>query len=99
MIYKLSAPAREDLWEIWRYLAKKASLTVADRVVTELHEAMGKLAENSGIGHLRTDLADEALRFWRVHSYLVVYRPDSSPLQVVRVLHGARDIKALFEEE
>jgi len=96
--YKLAAPAREDLWVIWSYLAEKASLNVADRIVTELHEAMEKLAENPGIGHLRSDLADEPLRFWRIHQYLVLYRPESSPLEIVRVLHGARDVKALLEE-
>ena len=99
MSYRLSAPARDDLREIWGYLAKEAILTVADRVVTELHEAMQSLAESPGIGHLRADLVDEALRIWRVHSYLVIYRADSSPLEVVRVLHGARDIRALLEEE
>lgn len=98
-MYKLSAPAREDLWEIWVYLAERTSLTVADKVVTELHEAMVKLAESPGIGHLRTDLAEEALRFWCVHSYLVLYRPESSPLEIVRVMHGARDVKALLEPE
>jgi hypothetical protein len=34
---------------------------------------------------------------WTVHSFLVVYRPDAQPLQVVRVLSGYRDIAALFE--
>ena len=99
MKYRLSGPAKEDLWEVWGYLAEHASLDVADRVVSELHEAMEKLAERPQSGHLRTDLAGEALRFWRVHSYLVVYLPESTPLVVVRVLHGARDVKALLEEE
>lgn len=99
MRYKLSAPAREDLLEIWRFLAEKASLDVADRILTGLHEAMTRLAASPGLGHLRTDLADEALRFWRVHSYLVLYRPEASPLEVVRVLHAARDVKTLLEEE
>ena len=99
MKYRLSGPAKEDLREIWGYLAEHSTLDTADRVVTELHEAMEKLAERPGGGHLRTDLAGEALRFWRVYSYLVVYLPESKPLEVVRVLHGARDVKSLLEEE
>jgi hypothetical protein len=34
---------------------------------------------------------------WPVHSYLVIYRPEIQPLQIVRVLSGYRDIGALFE--
>lgn len=99
MTYRLSGPAREDLWEIWGYIAEHASLDIADRIVSELHEAMEKLAEMPASGHLRTDLAGEALRFWRVHSFLIIYLPESTPLVVVRVLHGAQDVKALLEEE
>jgi plasmid stabilization system protein ParE len=39
--------------------------------------------------------------FWaviRFPNYIVVYRPDTSPLQVVTVLHGKRDIKAFLGE-
>lgn len=58
---------------------------------------MRRLAQHPGLGHVRDDLADETLKVWPVHSYLVIYRPDSSPLQVVRVLSGYRDIAAMFE--
>lgn len=58
---------------------------------------MRRLAQHPGLGHVRDDLADESLKVRPVHSYLVIYRPDSSPLQVVRVLSGYRDIAALFE--
>lgn len=58
---------------------------------------MHRPAERPGLGHARDDLADETLRVWTVHSYLVIYRPETRPLQVVRVLSGYRDIAALFE--
>lgn len=56
-----------------------------------------RLADHPGLGHIRDDLADETLKVWPVHSYLVIYRPATTPLQVVRVLSGYRDIAALFE--
>ena len=37
--------------------------------------------------------------FYRVHSYLIVYRGDRRPLNVVRVLHGAWDIERLLVAE
>lgn len=58
---------------------------------------MHRLAEHPGLGHLREDLADEALRVWTVHSYLVIDRPDTQPLQVARVLSGSRDIAEPFQ--
>jgi antitoxin ParD1/3/4/toxin ParE1/3/4 len=78
---------------------RRDSPRAARRVRSELRAAMRKLADMPGMGHLREDLAHEQLRFWSVYSYLIVYRPDTRPLQIVRVLHGARDVRALLEEE
>lgn len=58
---------------------------------------MLRLVELPGLGHLREGLAKEALRVWTVHSYLVTYRPDLQPLQIVRAFSGRRNIAALFE--
>ena len=63
-----------------------------------LDEAMQRLADNPGIGHLRPDLTDQDVRFWSVFKYLVIYRPETKPLQIARVLHGKRDVKRLLEE-
>ena len=57
---------------------------------------MQLLAENPMIGHIRQDLAGDDVRFWPVFKYLIVYHPETKPLQVVRVLHGRRDLKALL---
>jgi antitoxin ParD1/3/4/toxin ParE1/3/4 len=57
---------------------------------------MRRLAQTPGMGHLREDLADEPLRFWPVYSYLIIYRPETDPLEIVRVLHGARDVRAVL---
>lgn len=57
---------------------------------------MRRIGSLPGIGHLRLDLADEALRFFRVYKYLIIYRPETTPVQVVRVLHGARDVQAIL---
>lgn len=35
------------------------------------------------------------LRFWTMHNLLIVYRPETKPLQVIRVLRGARDVAAI----
>jgi len=50
-----------------------------------------------GIGHVRDDLADESLRVWAVFSYLIIYRTDTKPVQIIRVIHGARDVPSAIE--
>jgi plasmid stabilization system protein ParE len=52
----------------------------------------GELAETPGMGHYRKDLVAEPLRFWRVRDYLIIYRSDKKPIEIVRVLHGKRDV-------
>jgi plasmid stabilization system protein ParE len=93
----LTPAARADLNEISDYISKD-NPHAANRVVDELRAAMRKLAERPEMGHLRRDLADEPLRFWSVYSYLIIYRPEARPLQIVRVLHGSRDVRGILEE-
>ena len=49
------------------------------------------------MGHTRADLTARGLKFWSVYSYLVVYDPASTPLTVVAVLHGARDVENILK--
>jgi antitoxin ParD1/3/4/toxin ParE1/3/4 len=93
--FKLSPEAFRDIEEIWEFIAED-NLDAADRVREKIFTACEKIAELPGMGHLRKDLADEALRFWPVYSYLIIYRPDVEPLEIVRVLHGARDVERLL---
>jgi antitoxin ParD1/3/4/toxin ParE1/3/4 len=49
------------------------------------------------MGHTRADLTVRRLKFWSLYSYLVVYDPASTPLTVIAVLHGARDVGHLLK--
>jgi plasmid stabilization system protein ParE len=60
---------------------------------------MQQLAESPGMGRTRPDLAPTTLRFWRVHSYFIVYSPSSQPLTIVRVLSAHRDLHSLLFNE
>jgi plasmid stabilization system protein ParE len=51
-----------------------------------------------GMGHTRTDLTERPVLFWSVHDLLVAYRPDTRPIEIVRVLHGARGPETLRRE-
>jgi plasmid stabilization system protein ParE len=94
--FVLTPLAVRDLNEIWDYLAEDNDAT-AGRMLSALEKAMDELAKRPGIGHLREDLADRRHRFFLVYSYLIVYRAETDPLQVIRVLHAARDIQTLLD--
>ena len=81
--YVLSPEAAADLFSIWQYIKQQTSLEMADRVEAVIRERIVFLARNPGAGHWRKDLTNEAVRFFPVYSYLIVYRPDTKPLQVV----------------
>lgn len=87
--------AETQLLEILDSLADESE-SAAIRVRDAISDAADKLAENPGIGHTREDLTDRPLKFWNVYSYLVVYDPDSRPLTIIAVLHGARDVERLL---
>jgi plasmid stabilization system protein ParE len=95
--FVLTPAAEGDIRDILEYIEHEnpsASVRVADA----LRDAMRLVAERPSLGHARADLASEAIRFWPVFSYLVIYRPDTNPLQIVRVLHGRRDVRRLLED-
>jgi len=57
---------------------------------------MLRLARAPGTGHWRDDLTDKRHRFCLVHSYLIIYRHETKPLQIIRVLHAARDLQSIL---
>ncbi|HYZ83106.1 MAG TPA: type II toxin-antitoxin system RelE/ParE family toxin [Bryobacteraceae bacterium] len=93
--YVLTPSAKRDVNDIWDYIAND-NIEAADRVLDALESAMVKLAKNPGIGHWREELADKSHRIWLVYSYLIVHRHEAKPLQIVRVLHAARDVQSLL---
>lgn len=93
--YVLSRLAMQDLLDIWDYIAAE-SVDVADRVISDIEQALERLADNPQMGHLREDLVTQPLRFWLVHSYLIIYRAETQPLEVVRILSAYRDIHELL---
>jgi toxin ParE1/3/4 len=94
--YVLAPQAAFDLVEIWRYIKEQASVAIADRVVSTIRERIVFLAGTPGAGHLRKDLTDADVKFFPVYSYLIVYRPETDPLQIASVLHGRRDVEQIL---
>jgi plasmid stabilization system protein ParE len=95
--YVLAPEAALDLVQIWSYIKENAGLEMADRVESGILEKILYLAGSPGGGHSRRDLTDEPVKFFPIYSYLVVYRPETKPLQVVAIIHGRRDVEQLLK--
>lgn len=96
--YVLAPAAANDLVKIWRHIRKQRSESIANRVEEVILEKMAALAGEPGIGHWRSDLTAADVRFFPVYLYLIVYRPSTKPLQIVAVIHGARDVLTLLKK-
>jgi len=93
--FELSPEAAGDIRDIWAYIAED-SIQAAGKVRLSLFDACKLLAEHPAIGHTREDLTDQAVLFWPVGSYLIIYDRRTEPVAIVRVVHSARDVPSLF---
>jgi len=96
--YQFTPEAFDDLFEIWSYIAAE-SLSAADRVEEAIYSSCAFLSENPLAGRVREDLTALPLRFWIVQPFRncwVVYNPETKPVQIIRILHSARNIASLL---
>jgi toxin ParE1/3/4 len=92
---RISPRASLDLTEIWSYIADD-SVTNADAFIDKRFETIQLLANQPGSGRRREELAHGILSF-PFGRYIIFYRASQDAIEIVRVLHGARDIHTIFE--
>jgi toxin ParE1/3/4 len=90
-----SPSSHRDLQAILEHIAKDKP-GAALRHVERLEEACWMLARNPQMGTARDELLPN-LRCWSVGNYVIYFRPADDGIEVVRVVHGARDTGLLFE--
>ena len=93
--YVLSRHSERDLEDLWDYLAEE-NVAAADRLIARLFDVFEELGRFPHLGHKREDLTPFPVLFWPVGSYLIIYRADRTPIQIVAVAHGSRDIPAFL---
>lgn len=92
--FRLTHRADLDVDGIWLSIAQH-NLRAADKLSRRLNDAFALLARWPGIGEARPDLGTN-YRVFSVAKYAVVFRPVDGGVEIIRVIHGARDIRALF---
>ena len=95
------AAAKRDLIDHFVFLAENASVDVAHRFLESTNEAFSLLADMPEIGAPRTfrNPRFASVRMSLVKGferYLMFYRPLDGGIEVLRVLHGSRNIQELF---
>ncbi len=89
-----SNESEADIYAIVRYIARDDP-AAALRLVDTLDEVLATLARSPEIGPARDDLAP-CLRMFPVGKYLIFYRETEEGIELVRVLHGARNLRRLL---
>lgn len=86
--------ARADLIDIFTYVARDHPRR-AGSFVDELEARCADLTAFPDSGRPRPELAP-GLRSKPHGRYLIFYTPDEETVRIERILHGARDLEALF---
>ena len=94
MAWYLTAPARDDLDNIWWHIAND-NVAAADKMIARLVERFDMLARQPLIGEACPELKPE-LRNFPVRPYVIYYAVESDEVAIFRVLHGARDVRRQF---
>lgn len=97
MVHRLAPRARADLDAIWEYLARESrSEALADQQIDSITERFDLLARHPHLGRARDDDLGLGRRSFPVGQHVIVYSIVGGDVRILRVVHGARDVGALF---
>ena len=102
--YVVRPKADQDLDDQAYYLATQASPEVGHRFLLAAHETFSLLATQPAMGwHCRLKVPGvESLRVFRVSGFeklLVLYRPRPDGVEILRVVHGSRNLQVFLRRE
>jgi len=95
--------AKRDVAKQWDYLRER-NPDAAERYVAAVQAMFERLLATPGMGPLR-EYGNPTLSGMRMKSvadfnkYLIFYRPVDDGIEIIRVLHSARNIAAILRKE
>lgn len=93
--YRLADAAKDDLSDIHGYISQHNPVA-ASQLQGRFFDTFGRLGRMPGMGTTMPELGRGDLRAFPVGNYVVFYRPLPNGVDIVRVVHGARDFESLF---
>ena len=93
--------AEREIMQIAYYFADEASYDVSDRFLRAVDKATRQIVNMPGVGALRDYdnpelIGMRMLPLPKFLKYLLFYRLADEDIEILRVLHGARDLQAIF---
>jgi toxin ParE1/3/4 len=96
--YTLAPRADADLKAIWDHIGiTNNSPETAKQFLDRLFEKFTLLATQPLLGELRDDLRP-GLRIFAAENYIILYYPLSDGVEIIGIVHGARDYESLFQK-
>jgi toxin ParE1/3/4 len=97
MAHRVAPRAEADLDDIWLYVAKRSgSMDVATRLIDAITSRFYLLSNFPYVGRARDEDFGAGMRSACVGEYVIVYCADGQEVLILRVVHGRRDLEALF---
>lgn len=93
---KITDTARDDLAAIWVYIAADSD-ALADRFIDEIETCFFPLLDYPEGGADRSALAP-GIRVTFCRKYAIYYTHSRENVTILRVVHGAQDVAALFRD-
>ncbi|MBL8233477.1 MAG: type II toxin-antitoxin system RelE/ParE family toxin [Bryobacterales bacterium] len=103
--YVVRPQADRDIDEIADYLVEQSGLDVGLRFLSEVYETFALLGSRQDVGwhckvrHPQLMTARTFRVSERFDKFLIFYQPYRDRIEILRVLHGAQDLLALFNRE
>ena len=87
----ISPLALVDLGDIAFYTEARWGRRQRDNYIHDLNDCFGTLAESPGLGRSRDEIR-QGLRSLAYKQHVIFYRLEASDIEIVRILHTARDV-------
>lgn len=98
MRVRLSRAATRDIEDAWIYTAEHGSPDQAGALLDAFHDAFRLIERFPDSGRQRDELSP-GLRSTATRGFVILYQVLGGVLEIVRVVHGARDLKGLTSDE
>lgn len=99
MAHRLAPEVEDELDGIWHYIATQSgSIDIAERVIDAIAGRFYLLAAHPLLGRRRDSDLRPGLRSLLAGEYVIIYRIQDQEVVILHVVHGRRDLTALFGE-
>jgi toxin ParE1/3/4 len=90
--------ANDDLADLLTYLGRQSQAAAA-RARAAIERAARLLARSPGLGRPRPDLWPDLRSYPVLNTYIIYYRETDQGIEIVRVLHGSRQVDpSMFDD-